>query len=100
MMPNLVEFPEIDSNQKLIKICFSNLFPNNYDHMHTFKVAASTKYTKGTYNPAMPNTFEMPMSINTGSFNKLTSNIVLMADLNDSGSTKHGHKSYSVERER
>lgn len=59
-------------------------------------MAASIKYTNGTYNPAMPKTLEIPISIKTGSFNKLTSNMVLMADLNDSGNTKHGHKSYSV----
>lgn len=66
--------------------------------MLTFRVAASTKYTNGTYKPAIPKTFEIPMSINTGSLSKLTSNIVPMADLKDSGSTKHGQRSYSVER--
>lgn len=61
----------------------------------TLIVAASTKYTKGTYNPAIPNTLLIPISMKTGSFSKLTSSIVAIADLNDSGKTKHGHKSYS-----
>lgn len=43
----------------------------------------------------MPNTFDIPISMKTGSFNKLTSNMVLIADLNDSGNTKHGQRSYS-----
>lgn len=60
-------------------------------------VAASTKYTNGTYRPAILKMLETPISMNTGSFNKLTSNMVAIADLNDSGKTKHGHKSYSDE---
>ncbi len=59
-------------------------------------VAASTKYTKGTYRPAMPKTLLIPINMNTGSFSKLTSSMVEIADLNDSGKTKHGHKSYSA----
>lgn len=35
------------------------------------------------------------MHIKTGSLNKLISIIADIADLNDSGSLRHGHKSYS-----
>lgn len=46
----------------------------------------------------MPNIFEIQIMMKTGFFNKLTSNIVLKADLNDSGNTKHGQRSYSMEQ--
>lgn len=44
----------------------------------------------------MPNILEIPINIKTGSFSRLTSSIAPIADLNDSGKTKHGHKSYSA----
>ena len=58
----------------------------------TSLIAASTKYTKGTYNPAIPNTLLIPINRNTGSFNSDISIIVPKASLNDSGNIKHGHK--------
>lgn len=44
----------------------------------------------------MPNKFDTPMSIKTGSFNRLISSICDIADLKPFGTTKHGHKSYST----
>lgn len=44
----------------------------------------------------MPNKFDNPINIKTGSFNRLTSNIWARADLKLSGSTKQGHISPAV----
>lgn len=58
----------------------------------TSKTAASNKYTKGTYSPAIPNTLLIPIKRNTGFFSKDTSIIVAKASLNESGNTKQGHR--------
>lgn len=43
----------------------------------------------------MPNILETPINMKAGSRSKLTSNIDDRADLNESGSDRQGHRSYS-----
>jgi len=59
----------------------------------TPRVAASTRYTNGTYNPIMPKKLLTLMSINTGSLSSVTSIIEANVDLNDSGRERQGQMS-------
>lgn len=47
--------------------------------------ATSTKYTNGTYSPAMPKTLLIPIIMNTGSLRRLVSIIEDRTELIDSG---------------
>lgn len=70
---------------------------NRGEKLLTSMVAQSTRYTKGTYKPAIPKKFEIPISMKTGSLSRLTSIIWERAVLKLSGSTKQGQRSYSAE---
>jgi hypothetical protein len=61
--------------------------------LRTTRVAESTKYTKGTYNPIMPKKLLMLMSMNTGSLSRVTSIMAASVDLNDSGRVRQGQRS-------
>lgn len=50
----------------------------------TSALAASTKYTKGTYSPAIPKMLLTPINMNTGSLSRDVSNMELSTDLKDS----------------
>jgi hypothetical protein len=75
-------------------MCDSGSSNKGFEHeLLTTRVAESTRYTNGTYNPIMPKKLLTLMSINTGSLSSVRSIIAANVDLNDSGRDKQGQTS-------
>ena len=61
-----------------------------FEQLLTSRIAESTRYTNGTYNPIMPKKLLTLISINTGSLSSVRSIIAANVDLNDSGRERQG----------
>lgn len=88
-------FPILAAKHQMINALFDPVLSCEVfdDWLRTTRVAESTRYTKGTYNPIMPKKLLMLMSMNTGSLSRVTSIMAASVDLNDSGRVRQGHRS-------